>query len=260
MALIRVFTTTAILSLGSGLALAQSPRPTPAVPAAPGRYDFHWETYTVNAAPSGKAFYIFQGEFEDQQPIGIAVLGENGNPQIFSIVSGNAAEALEASFERFKKAKGARANALLLRTVAPTSIKRPLRTTTGGPTPTVAFDPDGSHVLLSHGTTVDFLAGRTEVIMPATQAGLPPIKIEFRPRDERNAVDHAAFETGVTFNGRPLECRRKSPLWEALKDLVLDVALARASQAAQIAAMASGRPVDAPDYVARVADIVRHLD
>src|SRR5580658_1540595 len=78
----------------------------PAVPAAPGKYDFQWEVYTVSPASNGKALYVFEGAFESQQLVAIASLSANGRPEVFPIVSGAAAEDLKASFERFVRTKG----------------------------------------------------------------------------------------------------------------------------------------------------------
>src|SRR5580700_10867706 len=58
---------------------AQSFSPVPAVPAAPGKYDFQWEKFEARAAPGGHAFYVFEG----QQAVGIGTQGADGKPDIF---------------------------------------------------------------------------------------------------------------------------------------------------------------------------------
>lgn len=240
----------AILVFGQKSGRAQALPPVPTVPAVPSKYDFQWENYTVNASPRAKAFHVFEG----LQPVGIAVLGADGKPEIFPIVSGAAGEELKASFERFKTAKGVRAPFLPTVPAAASITLSPRPATSSGGTPRVAFDANGSHVSLVGGTTVDFLAASIEVKMPAAIPSLPATRISF------SASGQALRETGITVNGRPINWQRKGPVWDGLKALVLELALGRADQAARIAGNAPGRPADAPDYVALVADIEKHLN
>jgi hypothetical protein len=237
---------------GIGQTLAEG---LPAVPAAPGKYDFQWEVYTVSPASNGKVFYVFEGAFESQQLVAIASLSANGRPEIFPIVSGAAAEDLKASIERFLRAKGIGRTLLSRKSAAiPTSLPPPT-----GQAPKVAFGSSGTHVLLSRGARVDFSPAGVEVTMPTILPTVPATRIGFAMFDG-HIVGRPFGEMGITVNGKSIDWRRQGPVWDGLKEFVLELALANARQAAQIAARASGRPVDAPDYVALVADIARHLN
>jgi hypothetical protein len=161
--------TPAVPVFGQKSAGTQSLSPVPAVPAAPGKYDFQWEKFEARAAPGGNAFYLFEG----QQPVGIGTQGTDGKPYIFPIVSGTAAEELIASFERFKRAKGVGVT-FLSRTPVASIASPPRQATNGSGTPRAAFDANGSHILLVGGTTVDFLAASLEVTMPSAIPGAPP--------------------------------------------------------------------------------------
>jgi len=231
-------------------------RALPPVPAVPTKYDFQWETYTVNAARDGKAFYVFEGP----EPVGIGVLGADGKPEIFPIVFGAAAEELKASFKRYQKANGAGAVPLSKASTVASITTPPLPATSRDGTPRVAFDANGSHVWLSRGTSVDFLAASIEVTMPAAIPSLPATRIIFSSQVKGGTIGQVLGETGITVNGKPIDWQRKGPLWDGLKALVLKLALGRAAQAATIAGNAPARPADAPDYVALVADIEKHLD
>lgn len=243
--------TTAVLGQRPGR--AQSLPPVPAVPAAPTKYDFQWENYTVNAARDGKAFYVFEGP----EPVGIGALGADGKAEIFPIVSGAAAEELKTSFKRYQKANGVGATPLS-RTPAVVPIKTsPLPATSGGGTTRVTFDATGSHVSLGGGTSVDFSASSIEVSIPAAIPGLPATRIRFNSKVEEWIKVQALGDTRITVNGQPIGLQKKGPVWEGLKALVLTRALDKAAQAAQIAGNAPGRPADAPDHVVLVANIER---
>lgn len=235
---------------------AQSLPPVPAVSAAPTKYDFQWEIYTFNAAPSGKALYVFQG----RQPVGIAALGADGKPNIFPIVSGAAADELDGSFKRYQKANGVGATPPPRTSATAPIDTSPPPTTSGGGAPRVAFDASGSHVLLAGGTRVDFLNGSIEVAMPAIIHGLPGTTVRFNSRVKGGTKEQALSETAITLNGKAIDWQRKGPVWDGLKDLVLAVALGKAAQAATIAGSTPRRPANAPDYVALVDDIENYLN
>jgi hypothetical protein len=240
---------------GQIAAPAQSRPPVPAVPAAPGKYDFQWEKYTVRSAPAGKAFYVFEG----QQPVAILAQGTEGKSAFYPIVSGPAAEELRASFSRYEKAKGVGATPLSKTSTVASITTSPLQATKRAGMPPMIFHSGGVHVSLNDGTSVEFLPGSIEVTMPAVMPSLPATKVSFSS-NINGEIGQALGETGIAVNGKPIDRQEKGPVWDGLKALVLSLALGRAAQAARLAGDAPARPPGSPDYVAVVAEIQRHLN
>jgi hypothetical protein len=233
---------------------AQSPASVPASHASLGKYDFQWEQYTAKLSRRGDAFYIFAG----QEPVGIGTLAEDSKPDVFPIVSGVAEDELRASFERLKRARGVGVSFLSRATTEP---PYPLSTVQGPSkreTPTMKIDADGYHVSLNSGTNVDFSVSSILVTTPATSS-LPADRICFSSRGKGWILDPTHGETGIMVNGKPINWKRKGPVWDGLKDLVLEPALYKAAQAATITASAAGRPPGTPDYVSIVANIEKEL-
>ena len=203
----------------------------------------------ISPAPAGNAMYIFEGAFESQQPVAIAIM-DAGRPQIFPIVGGRAAEDLKESLARFVEAK-AHGRTFLSKSTTRGIALVPLPR---GEMPRVALDSGGAHVWLSQGASVSFSAGSLEVTMPRTLPSLPQTRINFA-----NVIGPGhQSRMNISVNDKNITLRQ-GPIWDGLEQLVLLPALRQAGRAAVIVAGAPGKTQGTPDYIAFVSNISRNL-
>ena len=145
-----LYTAPAVPIVGTSVATAQSFAPTPAVPAAASKYDFQWEKYAVRTAPSGDAFYVFEGP----QPVGVLAKGVDGKPELFPLFTGTTEDELRASLKRYEDANGNGARPLCKTPMEAPKAIPPIPGATRSGVPPVVFDFGGAQVTLIDGTRV----------------------------------------------------------------------------------------------------------